>query len=160
LYNLLSWITTGALGRSETASRVWSVVPGIGAIALAGWWAWRRLGMIAATTIVVLATLSPVHWVLTTQARGYGLAMLAGIMMLVGAVRAGDRAATSDIVLFGTGALVGIWTLPVFAIPAILQAAVLLADPRIRRRVLVACGVIAVASLVFYAPMLTDIADN
>jgi len=29
LYNLLSWVTTGALGRSEAASRFWSVVPGI-----------------------------------------------------------------------------------------------------------------------------------
>ncbi len=160
LYNLLSWMTTGALGRSEAASRFWSVAPGIAAVAIAGWWAWRRLGMIAATTIVVLATVSPVHWTLTTQARGYGLGMLAGVLTLIGAVRACDHEATRDLVLFSVGALVGIWTLPVFAIPAIAQAAVLLWNPRLRRRALVACGAIAVGSLAFYAPMLGDILHN
>jgi len=160
LYNLLSWVTTGALGRSEAASRFWSVVPGIAAIAIAGAWAWRRLGMIAAATIVVLATVSPVQWALTTQARGYGLAMLAGILMLSGAVRACDRGETRDIVLFAAGALVGIWTLPVFALPAIAQAAVLVWDARVRRRALIAVGVIAAASLLFYAPMLSDIFAN
>jgi hypothetical protein len=160
LYNLLSWMTTGVLGKSEAATRFWSVVPGIAAVAIAGAWAWRRLGMIAASTIVVLATVSPVHWALTTQARGYGLAMLAGIVMLIGAVRACDRGATRDIVVFAGAALVGIWTLPVFALPAVAQAAVLLFDARIRRRALVAVGAIAVGSLVFYAPMLTDIVHN
>ncbi len=160
LYNLLSWMTTGALGRSEAASRFWSVVPGIAAIAIAGAWAWRRLGMIAAATIVVLATVSPVQWALTTQARGYGLAMLGGVVMLIGAVRACDRAATRDIVLFAAGALVGIWTLPVFALAAIAQAAVLVWDARVRRRALIACGVVAVGSFLFYAPMLGDILAN
>jgi hypothetical protein len=160
LYNLLSWITTGALGRSEAASRFWSVVPGIAAIAIAGIWAWRRLGMIAAATIVVLATVSPVQWALTTQARGYGLALLAGTLMLIGAVRACDRGETRDIALFAAAALVGIWTLPVFALPAIAQAAVLIWDRRVRRRALIAVGIVAVASLLFYAPMLSDIVAN
>ena len=160
LYNLLSWVTTGLLGRSEAASRFWSVVPGIAAVAVAAVWAWRRLGMIAATTIVVLATVSPVQWALSTQARGYGLAMLAGTLMLIGAVRAYDRGATRDLVLFSAAALVGIWTLPVFALPAIGQAAVLLCNRQLRRRAAVACAVIAAGSLVFYAPMLGDIVHN
>lgn len=160
LYNLLSWITTGAFGRSEPASRFWSVVPGLIAVAIAAWWAWRRLGMIAATAVVVLMTVSPVHWALTTQARGYGLAMLAGLLMLIEAVRTSDHEATRDIVAFSIAALIGIWTLPVFAIPAIAHAAVLLCNPRIRRRVLLLCGAIAVGSLAFYAPMLGDILHN
>ena len=64
--------------------------PALAAVALAAWWAWKRLGPIAATLVVVLATVSPVHLVLTPQARGYGLAMFAGVVMLIGAVRASD----------------------------------------------------------------------
>ena len=48
LYNLLSWVTTGAVGRFEASYRIWSVVPGVAAVALAAWWAWKRIGPIAA----------------------------------------------------------------------------------------------------------------
>ena len=36
LYNLLSWVTTGAVGRFEASYRIWSVVPGAAAVALIG----------------------------------------------------------------------------------------------------------------------------
>jgi hypothetical protein len=86
--------------------------------------------------------------------------MFAGVVMLIGAVRASDGGATRDVVLFSVGALVGIWTLPVFALAAVAQAGVLLFDRRVRRATLIACGVIAAASLAFYAPMLGDILHN
>ena len=160
LYNLLSWATTSALGRFEASYRIWSVLPGIAAVALAAWWASKRLGTIAATAIVVLATVSPVHLVLTPQARGYGLAMLAGVAVLVTAVRVSDHASTRDVAWFAAAAIAGIWTLPVFALAAGFQAAVLVADRRVRKRMLVACGAIAAASLIFYAPMLGGILHN
>lgn len=160
LYNLLSWVTTGAVGRFEAAYRIWSVVPGAAAVALAAWWAWKRLGPIAATALVILATVSPVHLVLTPQARGYGLAMLAGVVMLIGAVRSSDSESTRDIALFAVGAIVGIWTLPVFAVAAVAQAGVLLWDKRLRKRTLIACGAIAVLSVAWYASMLSGILHN
>src|SRR5690242_13573158 len=160
LFNLLSWATTGFVGRFEAAYRFWSVIPGIAAVVLAAGWAWRRLGPITATSLVVLATVSPVHLVLTPQARGYGLAMLAAVVMLIGAVRASDHERTRDLVVFAAGALVGTWTLPVFGVAAVFHAAVLVWNPRLRRRALIATGVVAAASLVFYAPMLTDIVRN
>jgi len=160
LYNLMSWATTGFVGRFEAAYRFWSVAPGLAAVALAAWWAARRLGALAATAIVVLTAVSPVHFVLTPQARGYGLAMLAAVVMLIGAVRASDHESPRDIVMFAIGALVGIWTLPVFAIAVAAQAGVLVWNPRLRRTTLIACGVIAAASLAFYAPMLGDILHN
>jgi hypothetical protein len=160
LYNLASWVTAGALGRFEASYRIWSVLPALAAVALAAWWAWKRIGPIAATVIVILATVSPVHLILAPQARGYGLAMFAGVVMLIGAVRASDGGETRDVVLFAVGVLVGIWTLPVFALAAVAQAGVLLANPRVRKVTLIACGVIAAASLAFYAPMLGDIVHN
>jgi hypothetical protein len=160
LFNLLNWVTTGALGRFEAAYRIWSVVPGAAAVALAAWWAWKRLGMIAATAVVVFATVSPVHHVLTPQARGYGLAMFGAVVMFVGAVRATDSKSTRSIVLFTIGALVGIFTLPVFAVAAIAQAGVLLWNKELRKRALVACGAIAVLTLAWYSTMLGGILGN
>jgi hypothetical protein len=160
LYELLSWVTTGAIGRFEASYRIWSVVPGAAAVVLAAWWIWKRIGPIAGTAVVVLATVSPVHLVLTPQARGYGLAMFAGVVMLLGAVRAGETKATRDVVLFAVGAVIGIWTLPVFALAAIGQAGVLLWDKTLRKRALLTCLVIAVLSIVWYSPMLGGIFDS
>src|SRR5207344_2719900 len=64
LYNLASWATTGAIGRFEASYRIWSVVPGLAAVALAAWWVAKRFGTIAAAVLVILATVSPVHQVL------------------------------------------------------------------------------------------------
>src|SRR4051812_45538780 len=160
LYNLMSWVTTGALGRFEASYRIWSVVPGAAAVALIAWWAWKRIGMIAATSLVILATVSPVHLVLTPQARGYGLAMFAAVVMFIGAVRASDTKATRDVVLFAVGALVGIFTLPVFALAAIGQAGVLLWNKELRKRTLLACGAIALLTLAWYSTMLDGILSN
>jgi len=157
LYNLASWVTAGAIGRFEAAYRIWSVFPALAAVALVAWWVRKRVGPVAAMVVVVLATVSPVHLILAPQARGYGLAMFAAVVMLIGAVRASDREGGRDVALFATGALIGIWTLPVFAIVAAAQAGVLLRNRRLRKATLIACGVIAAASLAFYAPMLGDI---
>ena len=145
LYNLLSWVTTGR------ARPVRGVVPDLERRARRGRGrADRVVGLEAARdrsrrpSLVVLATVSPVHLVLTPQARGYGLAMFARRR---DAHRRGPgerHEATRDVVLFAVGALVGIWTLPVFAIAAIAQAGVLLWNQELRKRTLIACGAIAV----------------
>jgi hypothetical protein len=101
-----------------------------------------------------------VHLVLTPQARGYGLAMFAAVVMLIGAVRASDTASTRDVVLFAAGALVGIFTLPVFAVAAVAQAGVLLWNPRLRKRTLLAVAALVVLSLAWYASMLSGILTN
>jgi hypothetical protein len=160
LFNLLSWATTGAVGRFEAAYRIWSVVPGAAAVVLIAWWLWNRLGMVAATSAVIFATVSPVHHVLTPQARGYGLAMFGAVVMFIGAVRATDTKTTRSVVLFTVGALIGIFTLPVFALAAIAQAGVLVWNKELRKRALLACGAIAVLTLGWYASMLGGIIGN
>jgi hypothetical protein len=161
LFSVLSWGTTGIVGRFEAAYRVPSVIPALAAVAIVAWWAWRRLGPWVAVAVVVLATVSPVHMGLSPQARGYGLAFLAGAGMLVGAIRASDHGRVTDIAVFAGFALVGIWTLPTFALAFVAQAAVLLLLRRdLRRKTLVACGAVAAASLLFYAPLLGEIATR
>ena len=161
LFSVLSWGTTGIVGRFEAAYRLPSVIPALAAVAIVGWWAWRRLGPWVAVAVVVLTTMSPGHMGLSPQARGYGLAFLAGAGMLVGAVRASDHGRGTDIAVFAGFALVGIWTLPTFALAFVAQAAVLLFFRRdLRRLILVACGAVAAASLLFYAPLLGKIATR
>src|SRR5207247_11821 len=144
----------------EAVYRFWSVVPGLVAVALVAWWAWRRVGPAVSVAVVMLATVSPVHLFLTPQARGYGLALLAGGGMLVAAVRATDRGRHADVAWFAVFSAVGIWTLPSFVLPFGAQALVLLRRRDVRRPTLLACGAVAASSLLFYAPLLGAIARS
>jgi len=160
LFSLLAWATTSSVGRSEGAYRLWSVLPGLAAVGLAGWWMWRRVGPWAGVVVVALATVAPLHLELAPQARGYGLAFLAGAGMMVSAVRASDRGRPADVAVFAVLGLIGIWTLPVFALAFVSQAAVLLVRRDLRRATLVACAAVGVASVLFYAPLLDGILRN
>ena len=147
LFSLLAWITTKHGGQSEAVYRIWSVVPATAAAGVIAWWAWRRVSPFTAVMTVLLTLVAPIHFLLAPQARGYGLAFLAGAGMLVGAIQAGEDGRSRDIAVFAAFGLVGILTLPVFALAFLAQAAVLVALPALRRRTLVA--VVAVGSLVF-----------
>jgi hypothetical protein len=156
-YNLLSWATAGALGEAEAIYRLWSVLPAIAAVALATWWAWRRIGVIAAIAFAALAVAAPSHLELAPQARGYGLTLLAATLMLVAADRlARDYSVRAFAGFLGAG-LLGIWTVFVFAIAFVGQAVALLRFPRIRRPIIAVVGAAGILSALFYAPVLADV---
>lgn len=128
LFNLLAWATTGLLGDSAVVLRLWSVVPALAGIALAGGWAWRRLGPLAGLVAAGLIVAAPVHLLLSRMARGYGLAFLLTTVVGVAAVAWLREAATDRrvlAVLLGAGVLAA-WTLPHLALPAGAMAAVAL----------------------------------
>jgi hypothetical protein len=160
LFSLLTWITTQHGGQSEAVYRIWSVVPATAAAGVIAWWAWRRISPFAAVMTVLLTLVAPIHLLLAPEARGYGLAFLAGAGMLVGAIRAGEEGRTRDIVTFAAFGAVGILTLPVFVLAFLAQAAVLVALPALRRRTLVAVVAAGALCLVVYAPLLDDIRRN
>jgi hypothetical protein len=160
LFSLLTWATTGIVGHFDAAYRLWSVIPALGAVALVAWWTWRRLSPVAAAAVVVLATMSPLHFTLAPQARGYGLTLFAAAGMLVAADRASERGRVADVVLFGVFALVGTWTYPLFVLAVVFQAAVLAIQRDLRRPVLATCGVAAAGTLLFYWPMLGRIVEQ
>jgi hypothetical protein len=160
LFSLATWVTRRTFGEFEAAYRLWSVVPALAAVGLVAWWARRSLGTATAVLVVGLAAVSPVHHVLAPQARGYGLAMLAGAGMLIGALRTERREWTGGMALFACSGLVGIWTLPVFVLPFVAQAAVLFTRPRLRRITALVVGVVGVASLAFYSPLLRAIVEE
>jgi hypothetical protein len=160
LFSLLTWATTHVFGRFEAAYRMWSVLPALVAVGLVAWWARRFFGSVTGVAVVVLATVSGVHLVLAPQARGYGLAMLAGAVMLISAVRADQLRRRNDIALFALSGLVGICTLPVFVVAFISQAVVLFSRRELRRVTIAACALVGLASAVFYAPLLRAMVDS
>ena len=161
LFSLLSWATTNIVGHSEAAYRIWSVVPGIAAVGVVGSWARHRLRPLAGAAVIVLATMSSVHLVLSAQARGYGLGFLAGAGMLVAAMGVSDRGGRRDLALFGGFAAIGIWTLPQFAAAFVAHAGVLLVVRRdLRRRIFVTGCIVAAASLAFYISLLDQMVNT
>jgi hypothetical protein len=160
LFSLATWATTHVFGRFEAAYRIWSVLPALIAVVLVAWWARRFFDSLTAVVIVVLAAVSEVHLVLAPQARGYGLAMLAGAGMLIGAIRADQLRRRDGIVIFALSGLVGICTLPVFVLAFVFQAVVLFAKRELRRATLAACALVSLASGIFYAPLVRGILDS
>jgi hypothetical protein len=160
LFDALAWLTTSVVGESEIALRLWSVVPALAAAVAIVAWAWTRLGRWVAVATGLLAATSPVLIVLARQARGYGLSMLAGVLMLVFADRLARRPDGRGLLGFGAAGLIGIATLPVFSVAYAGEAAVLMAARRTRVRVAVTLGVVGLASLILYAPLLGDVLDS
>jgi hypothetical protein len=153
-YNLLSWATASLLGETEATYRLWSVLPAITAIGVATWWAWRRIGVITAIAFAALAVAAPMHLEIAPQARGYGLALLAAILMLIAADRLTRAYSKRVFVGFLGAGLLGIWTLFIFAIAFVGQGLALLRWPRLRRPVVAVVGTAGILSIAFYAPVL------
>jgi hypothetical protein len=161
LFELLTWGSTGLIGdHSEAANRFWSFAPGVGGAWLMAWWLWRRLEAWIGAVFLVLACASPICLDLTSEARGYGLGFLAGVLMTIGADRFARTHTGGGLALLSVGALIGIWTLPVIVLPYLGIVAILLARRVLRRRVLIATALVGGASLLFYLPVLGDLLSS
>ncbi|MDQ3145845.1 MAG: hypothetical protein M3R01_02735, partial [Actinomycetota bacterium] len=143
LYELLTWVITGIAGESEVMYRLAAVVPAVGSALWLSVWAWRRIGPWAGVAFALFVALHPLHLDLARQARGYGLTYLAMAGMIVfgdAYLRKGER---RDIALFAGSAAVGVLTFPFFLLTAVFAGAVMLADRRRWRTVLVTFAVTA-----------------
>jgi hypothetical protein len=158
LFELLAWATANLTGDfSEPMLRAWSVLPAIAAASLMTAWLWRRLGAGVAAAFAVLAATAPQYMTLSSQARGYGLAYLAVVVMTIAADRLLWLGGRRELVGFAAAAIAGIWTLPVFALAVVPLAALLATRPSLRRSTAWAMAAVAIAALAFYAPVLGDV---
>ncbi len=160
LFNALAWLTTNIAGDSEVALRFWSVVPALAAAGALVAWAWSRLGPWVAVAVALLAATSPLLIVLSRQARGYGLAMLAAVLMLVFADRLARGVDRTGLLGLAAAGLVGTATLPVFGVAFVGQALPLMAVREARIRVATVVGAVGLGALLLYAPSLGDIIES
>jgi hypothetical protein len=158
LFSWLSWNATGILGRAEYVYRLASVLPGIAAIVMLWIHALRRFDRRVALLFAFLLATSPVHLDLVPQARGYGLAFLAGALLLVGAIEVTERR-TSRLgwLAVASGGWIGIATLPVFVLPFLGQVAALGARRDRRVRSAIVCVAVLGAGALFYDGLIPQI---
>lgn len=158
LFEFLTWVLVQVTGdRSEAINRFWSVLPAIGAAAMLTSWAWRRQGRWVAALFIALLAAAPLFVDTSIEARGYGLAFAGSAMMFVGCDWTARRGGRSAIALFSAGGLVGVLSLPVFVLPFAFFAALLFIANIERRDLVIGCTVVAVLSVIFYAPVLGDL---
>ena len=156
LFELLAWATTGILGNHAQATyRLWSVVPAMAAAALMTWWLWRRIDRWTAAIFAVLATAAPLYLDLSWQARGYGLCFLAAAVVVIGADMVVTSGSRSALLLFCAGGFIGMATLQNFVGMFVAAALVIATIPVRRRQAIIAVICTGVATLLWYAPLLS-----
>ena len=160
LFNLLAWASSSLFGGDEVIPRLWSVLPALAAVGVVVWWCARRGWIWVGVTFAVLAAASPVHLQYAKEARGYGLAMLAAAVLLVSADRITRYGPNRWLAVFGTAGVVGMCTFPPFVLAFGGQAAALLLSRIRRRQVITSTLVAAFGTLVFYAPVIDQIARD
>ena len=152
LFSLIAWGGSSALGESEFAFRLWSVIPFILGVVVVTAWLHVRLGALSGVLFLFLATGSPLLLDVTRQARGYGLAFLAMGVLMVTALEAERSARTWTIIMFCAAGLVGAATLPNFAIAFVATGAVLVVNRRLRHRVIVGLAASFLSIGAVYSP--------
>lgn len=157
LFSLLAWASVKVLGESEASYRLWSIVPGIVAAGLIVWWVTTRVGPWEGVILAVLALTAPLHAELTGQARGYGLGFLAEALILTGSDQVVRQRSAIGYMLLGIGGWIGTWTLPVFVVPFVAQSFVILLTGR--RAAVIVVGMVGLATLAFYWPVLAALAS-
>jgi hypothetical protein len=151
LLSVVGWLTVRLPGLGDTAYRVWSVVPFIAAVTVVTVWLHRRAGYFVAVLFALLCTTSSQLLILSTEARGYGLAFCAMAVMTVAAYEAFNSSTSGWLTLFAVAGVAGCWTLPTFALPFIATSAVLSQRVAIRRGLVVRFAVASVAIAGWYA---------
>jgi hypothetical protein len=156
LFEVLSWATTGIIGsRTEATYRLWSVFPAMAAAILMTRWLWWRVDRWVALVFAVLATVSPLFFDLSTQARGYGIGFLAGVLLVIAADRLHRTETNRSFVMFSLAGLLGTLTLIDFVFPFLTVAGLLAVRPAVRRRLIVAVVVVGLVTFLWYLPVLS-----
>jgi mannosyltransferase len=104
LYSVLANLSASVFGISEVVLRLLVVVPALAGLGLLAWSAYRLVGTPLAVVVLGLATASPIAARFATEARGYGIVLLAATVMLVVTVHAARRPTwAADLAVAGAG---------------------------------------------------------
>lgn len=131
------------------------MVPALVAIGWVSWWAWRRWSPLVGLTLLVLLVVNPMAVERASQARGYGLALLGSVGMLVWALMIEERG--SGWIAFAVAAFVAIATFPLAVVGFLGHVlALLLAGGVDRKKTLATLAAVGVSTALFFSPMLPD----
>jgi hypothetical protein len=141
---------------SEAGQRLTPILFGAIAIGLTTWFAARRWGLVAAATVTLSLSLSPMVLGQLRSVRGYSLSMLGVVVAGIALHRSLTDRRHRWLLLQGVAMVVAVTTHLYAAVPLLMLAAVVTAAGRLKRR-LVATWVLAAATTVM---LLTPILDD
>jgi hypothetical protein len=151
LFSVLGWLTVHSTGLGDSVYRLWSVVPFIVGVGSVTFWLHKRLSPAIALIFAALCTTSSLLLMLSTEARGYGLAFFAMCVMTVAACEAAIRPSERALTALAAAGVIGCWTLPTFILPLAGVSLVLLGRPATRRPLAARLLVASVAIGAWYA---------
>lgn len=161
LYSLLSWVTVNILGHHEATYRIWSVFPAILSAVLLVLWARRRLGRATALALAAVLLTAPYLLYETVQARGYGLAQLGMVLVLIAVLEIEEHGPRRwSLATLATGIVVGPGAHAMTAVGVFCAVVFLLRRRDLRRPVLKASAVGALGLAVIVAPLAPAMADQ
>jgi MFS family permease len=154
LFSLVAWVATGVFGPSEAVYRLGGAIPAVAAVGWLSYWTHRRFGPTAAIALATLATAAPLLSRHSVLARGYGIALLASVAMLVLTARFLEHGEARSLRGLGFAGVLGFWTYPLMApVLAGHLAAIFALRPRSRWRIVGLATITGVAALLIVAPI-------
>ncbi len=161
LYSLLSWVTVSILGHHEPTYRIWSVFPAILSAVLLVLWARRRLGRATALALAAVLLTAPYLLYETVQARGYGLAQLGMVLVLIAVLEIEEQGPRRwSLATLATGIVIGPAAHAMTAVGVLCAVAFLLRRRDLRRPVLRASAVGVLGLAVILAPLAPAMVDQ
>jgi len=155
LFSALTWASTQVTGEADPWLRLWAVLPAAVATVVLVGWLWQRSGPVVASLAATMTVTSTLWLSMSTQARGYGLVVLAGTVLLVVVVHE-DRMPTwgGDLLVAGSG-LVAMATFPPTVALYLAHTGVWLLRRRTARLRLVALtAVVGLVTALLYLPLM------
>jgi len=155
LFSFFTWLTTRLLGEGDVAVRLFALIPAIVAVVLIVRFLIVSVNASVGLIALTLATTSTLWLTLSTQARGYGLVILASSVMLLTAVNNDYKPRLGHDITFALAGAVAILTFPPAVAVYLAHAGIwLLRRRRNRLRLFVTTLVTGVVTAVIYLPIL------
>lgn len=126
-FSILAVVARRVAGESDGSLRLASVLPAVAAVVVLTVWMLRSKRPWSAPIAAGLLAASPLLAYWLPQGRGYGLALFASVLLLVGTVNLLAARSRSNWVIFVAAGVVGTVTLPHFAVVFVLAGASVLA---------------------------------
>lgn len=154
LFSALTWASTRFTGTSEPWLRLWAIGPATVATVAIVWWLWHRSGPAVAVLTTALMVTSTLWLAMSTQARGYGLVVLASTVMLMVVVHEDRDPTWRGEALVAASGLVAMATFPPTVALYLAHTGVWLVRRRSARlRLVVITATVGFATALVYLPL-------